>query len=375
MEATIRCFVADHADPRRSSDFTPPAVVEAAEIRVKLESDYHSEHDYAGDVSEVAGTEAGGGEDWDVDSDSSREWNRVPGAKRRADADAEDADLAPSAKKHAVANGERVEVESDESDESDYGPLNEAGAFDDVPCLVCGQKERDARQLHDDFVLCDNVDSCRGGGHLTCLKLTYVPKDVWFCSQCEDESDGERAEVKPRGGRRWNPKSKYFGVSQLKGRKWKATHKNQFLGTFDTEVEAARAYRDRVGVQDFVLRDPKKPFSDPKKPMRKLVLNVKVERTDVVAERRGDLDDDQRATRTRLPRHRTPKSKAELDAGLEDALPASGTPGDTLAAAGDKMSIETGLETLKEWRERKLITEKMYDDRANELLSKFTAKY
>jgi hypothetical protein len=39
------------------------------------------------------------------------------------------------------------------------------------------------------------------------------------------------------------------------------------------------------------------------------------------------------------------------------------------------MSIETGLETLKEWRERKLITEKMYDDRANELLSKFTAKY
>ena len=87
-------------------------------------------------------------------------------------------------------------------------------------------------------------------------------------SDSERESGNEDVEEKPAG----RPcTSKYVGVSA--GRhNWRVRHKSKQIGSYATEIEAARAFADRVGSSELVLRDPDKwckTLSPPSRPVAK----------------------------------------------------------------------------------------------------------
>ena len=117
-------------------------------------------------------------------------------------------------------------------------------AVDDAACVVCGSTKC-ASGPHWTMLLCDGP-GCSSGCHLQCHDppLASVPNGEWFCADCQRQRDTAGPRARKRGS------SRYVGVSRTKGNRWVANAtvdgRAHYLGTFDEEESAARAYDDRV---------------------------------------------------------------------------------------------------------------------------------
>jgi len=62
---------------------------------------------------------------------------------------------------------------------------NEGNDFSHLPCMQCGRKEYDAREIDYRFLLCDG---CINGGHARCMGVSVIPGGDWFCPVCDGQA-------------------------------------------------------------------------------------------------------------------------------------------------------------------------------------------
>ena len=62
---------------------------------------------------------------------------------------------------------------------------NEGKDFSHLPCMQCGRKEYDAREIDNRFLLCDG---CINGGHARCMGVSVIPGGDWFCPVCDGQA-------------------------------------------------------------------------------------------------------------------------------------------------------------------------------------------
>ena len=128
---------------------------------------------------------------------------------------------------------------------------NEGKDFSHLPCMQCGRKEYDAREIDNRFLLCDG---CINGGHARCMGVGVIPGGDWFCPVCDGQARIQAAKesaVQNELKRAEREKAEEERAEREKVEREKAERENAAARRIQT---AARAWLRRKSARDEIER-------------------------------------------------------------------------------------------------------------------------